>query len=222
MKRGPNKDYPRRKVLLGELGLIVDVKWWTDKFRTLVRNAPKKGVFCDLSFDQYVRLAKRAGIKSPDEIGPYKGKFQMGRKGDIGDYTIGNCRFITRERNAYEKHKNGGVARGAIKQGLFHRGRTAATDEYVARRAEKLRGRTKENHLGVSEAARKNSKPFAFRSPTGTVYRGRGLRQFAEDHELHAPSLGDLMKGNLKHHRGWTRVLSSPRKQNSSNKELAE
>jgi hypothetical protein len=55
-----------------------------------------------------MKLAKRAGIKHPDQIGKAVSEFQMGRLGDVGDYVWGNCRFITTAQNLSERALNGG------------------------------------------------------------------------------------------------------------------
>lgn len=58
-----------------------------------------------LTFKEYVQLIYDAGIKS-SQIGVYKGQYVLGRYGDMGDYELGNCRFITREQNNEEMLQN--------------------------------------------------------------------------------------------------------------------
>jgi hypothetical protein len=55
-----------------------------------------------------MKLAKRADVQKPHQIGKSKGKFQMGRIGDVGNYEWGNCRFIPMEQNLAERASNGG------------------------------------------------------------------------------------------------------------------
>lgn len=84
------------------------------------KNDPTKPS-CLLTMDEYLLLAYDAGVIHEDDIGPGKGKLVMGRVGDVGDYILGNCRFITSEDNAYEKLDNGGFKSMAEKmKGVNH------------------------------------------------------------------------------------------------------
>lgn len=96
---------------------VDDANLWRKKFITLRSSAHNHGTACHLTFKQYMRLAKRAGLESPDEIGNTRGKFQMSRIGDTGLYEWGNCRFLTQQENLSEKKINGGYARQAEAQG---------------------------------------------------------------------------------------------------------
>lgn len=96
---------------LEDLGFDVeDLPEWRKKFKNLRDNAKLRGAKCLLSFRQYMSLAKRAGLESPDEVGKFSGQYCVGRKGDRGDYVWGNCRFITKEQNLMEREENGGNA----------------------------------------------------------------------------------------------------------------
>lgn len=134
-----------------------DASLWKLKWRRL-RNGHNSGADCWLSFHQYLRLATKTGIQSPHEIGVHNGQYQMSRKGDTGDYEIGNCRFKTAEENREEKRTNGGTARAGEKTSIHLRGRTKETHASIASQAEKMRGRTKDTHAGIAEQARKVSR----------------------------------------------------------------
>lgn len=106
----------QRRAFLSLTGLDPnDVIAWGHKFRDLGFNSDNKGVRCTLTFEEYVRLAIEAGVNKPSLIGRSTGEFQMGRLGDTGDYSPGNCRFITMEQNKIECKLNGGSSRQASK-----------------------------------------------------------------------------------------------------------
>lgn len=85
-----------------------DVGAWRKKFKALRDNSRLRGVKCLLSFRQYMKLAKRAGIETPEEIGKGVLQFCVSRVGDSGNYEVGNCRFKTVRENLDERRKNGG------------------------------------------------------------------------------------------------------------------
>lgn len=173
---------------------------WTRKHRQLRVHAKQRGFDCTLTLRQYIKLAVRAGIEEPDEIGRTRGKYQMSRKGDKGHYVWGNCRFLTIEENQREKIENGGFERGASKV----RGRTAATHEGVARTVAARVGNRKETHEYIARMALKKSKPFKVKSPTGRVYSGYNLNEFCEKKGLSRSSLSKVCRGERNDHRGWT------------------
>ena len=70
------------------------------KFSNKRVNAEKEGISFELSYDEYVGLAKEAGI-SVDDIGN-KG-YHLARYNDTGPYKVGNCRFIFYLENLKEK-----------------------------------------------------------------------------------------------------------------------
>jgi hypothetical protein len=54
-----------------------------------------------LTFSQYSDLCIKAGITSED-IGRHTHQYQLARYGDVGSYSIDNCRFITKLENTRE------------------------------------------------------------------------------------------------------------------------
>ena len=191
---------------------------WKVKYTQLKKNAGRRGIKCLLTFEEYMRLAKKAGISSPDEIGRTSGKYQMSRRGDAGNYVIGNCRFLTIEENLSEKVINGGTRSHAEKirgrTAKTHpyladlakkkRGRTAETHEHVARSAAAHRGRTKHTHEGNARQADALSKTFKVRSPEGKVHKGKNLTEFCRQYDLDQRLMSQVCLGNQSHHKGWT------------------
>jgi hypothetical protein len=186
---------------------------WRYKYHNLRVSAPKRKSVLRLSFYQYMRLAKKAGIQKPSQIGKSSEKYQMSRKGDTGDYVWGNCRFLTMRENLEEKRDNGGVERGAQK----HRGRNKFTDPGYARASAAMLGRTKENDLGklmtsIKLTGRKRPasvyasrlKPFVATSPAGRTYRGKNLSAFCRKHGLDQGCMSRTLRGVQRSHNGWT------------------
>lgn len=173
---------------------------WHKKYVTLRANAPKRGVLMKLTFAQYKRLAKRAGITDPEQIGNKPGKFQMGRKGDKGNYEWGNCRFITLEQNREEQHQNGGNIRGALKR----KGYTKDNRPAIAAMAEDFRTRSKKTHAYIRRRAKKVSKGFVAFSPEGKKYTGVNLTEFCEKHGLSQGNMSNVCRGTREHYKGWT------------------
>lgn len=64
-------------------------------------NAKRRGIDFNLSFDEYSTLLSRAGI-TVDQIGQKHDQYCLGRFGDVGDYSLHNCRFITVAENNRE------------------------------------------------------------------------------------------------------------------------
>lgn len=95
--------------LCEELGFrIKDAPMWRAKWSRLRGGAPQRGCVCYLTIEEYLKLAKKAGLKTPEQIGVGSEKFQMSRRKDKGDYEWGNCRFLTQSENLAEKKANGG------------------------------------------------------------------------------------------------------------------
>lgn len=161
---------------------VKDALLWRKKFIELRRNAPYRGASCTLTLDQYVKLAVKAGIKSPTEIGKGSDNFNLSRKGDVGDYTFSNCRFILKSENLEEKHVNGGIDSAA----------------------EKKRGRTKLNDLSVLRQSKKMSKTFRVVSPSGEVFKGLNLKEFCKQRGLTATSMFAVCRGDQHSAKGWT------------------
>lgn len=78
-----------------------DAEDWHKKYSYLRLNSKGKREF-KLTFEEYISLAVEAGLTSPSQIGLESHKYQMGRIGDQGGYTWGNCRFITGLENKRE------------------------------------------------------------------------------------------------------------------------
>jgi len=134
-----------------------------------------------------MKLAARAGLIAPTQIGLRTKQFQMARLGDSGDYVWGNCRFITADENLQEKMENGG------------------TDVAARKISKALTGRTKANSADKASAAKKLSKPFRLVSPTGRVYTGSNLVEFCADHSLSESMMMRLCRGGCRTAQGgWT------------------
>jgi hypothetical protein len=114
--RGKNLVQKARFEYLAEVGLNPDdLGQWGIKWRNLKINAKGRGRDCEITFEQYIGLAIQAGIRSPDQIGTAINKFHMCRKGDVGDYILGNCEFKPHSQNSIEKMMNGGNAKRTLK-----------------------------------------------------------------------------------------------------------
>lgn len=163
-----------------------EYRQWKSKWVVLRLSAPARGAVCYLTFKQYMRLVKKAGINSPSQIGKKAENFQMSRRGDTGDYEIGNCRFLTASQNLEEKKQNGGTFRGA---------------ENTAR---KIRGRTKETDKGYASVSEFRSKAFKLRDPGGCVHTGKNLKEFCATQSLHRGAMAAVCRGDAIHHKGWT------------------
>lgn len=101
---------------LSSIGLNPDdVQRWMGKWLNLKGDAKGNGREFTLTFEQYTQLAVDAGIKAPSEIGQTLDSYCMGRVGDSGGYTLGNCRFITQRQNQTERRLNGGAKLGGEK-----------------------------------------------------------------------------------------------------------
>lgn len=65
-------------------------------------NAGAEGIGFELSFEEYCKLAKEAGLVS-SQLGFTGEGYVLARIGDKGPYKYGNCRFITQLENARER-----------------------------------------------------------------------------------------------------------------------
>lgn len=173
----------------------IKVKWQGHKDTAKQRNK-----ITNLTLEDYIHLMTVAGI-TPDKIGRSSGKYCLGRIGDVGDYTITNCRFITREANELEKVVNGGSSR------------------------DMMRGRTKENHSGVASMALKIKSgyesgkydhvkkaqvescrvAFKIKSPEGVVFEGVNIKEFCRNNNLNDAAFHRVIRGVSSHHKGWTK-----------------
>lgn len=99
MKEAARSKYVPKDELQYELD---DDKKLYSKYLNKCNNARFAGVHCLLTFHEYCLLVKEAGLKSSD-LG-YSGRgYDLARIGDEGDYTYGNCRFITHRQNTQER-----------------------------------------------------------------------------------------------------------------------
>lgn len=98
----------RREDHLKSLGLDPwEVRMWGKNWSNLKARAKRDNKVCDLTFEDYTDLAAIAGLKRADQIGrEFDDQYQMGRIGDRGGYTMGNCRFITKRENLEERRIN--------------------------------------------------------------------------------------------------------------------
>lgn len=85
------------------MGSKIDIrrKWQTKK-----DSAKRRGITFNLSLDDYKLLMSQAGV-TLEMIGNKKGQYVIGRYNDEGNYSIGNCRFITTTEN----HKEGIISK---------------------------------------------------------------------------------------------------------------
>lgn len=183
----PKEEVARRELILRKYGFKVgDRKTWWQKYKTFRNNKLAQGYAVEINATTYLRLASKAGIKRPNQIGLRMDQFQMGRIGDKGDYIKGNCRFITAQQNADERFTNGGAARGYKKS------------------SKTLTGRTKENYAPKRSAAKKLSKPFKLVSPKGKVHIGINLLEFCQRKRLSLAIMSRLCRGGcLVTKEGW-------------------
>lgn len=173
---------------------------WYQKFRGHRKSASARGIQSTLSFDQYLSLAKEAGLTSSEQIGKQGRQHVLGRVGDIGSYEVGNCRFITSVQNRQELHENGGLQSHYASM----RGSTKASNESVRRMAKSLSGRTKETHAGPAAVSKARAKEFVLFDPEGGMHFGKNLFEFCKTNELSQPSMSLVCHGHQKSYKGWT------------------
>lgn len=171
-----------RTDLLLELGIDVSLlSGWVDQWQGLKDTSKQRGHSFNLSFDEYMRLVKDAGLSHHNQIGKSIDSYQMGRIGDIGPYSSGNCRFITKRQNQIESKENG------------------RTNLIWANRA----GANKSNDMSIAAGALKQSKNFRLTSPNGEVFVGRNLTEFCHKNNLNRGEMSSVCAGKVKHHKGW-------------------
>lgn len=198
-----------REAILKNIGLDPDdIIFWVFKWQNL-RNRKgdknsKTAKYCSLTFSEYVQLAIDAGLSKPDQIGTRLDQYQMGRIGDVGNYELGNCRFITTEQNIKEKLINGGQHTGAKKVGAILANRSKYTHIGLKISSDKQIGLTKYTHEHIAERSNRMSKQYSLISPDGNVFVGKNLTEFCKLHDLKQPGMALLCSGGKMSHKGWT------------------
>jgi hypothetical protein len=177
-----------------------DAEAWYRKFVVQRSHAQQRGIGRDLTFEQYLSLAKESGLENPAMIGKSDGCYHLARIEDAGDYTLSNCRFIPAEHNRLEAVENGRYAEGQ----QWRVGQTKETSETIRRMAETKTGRTKVSHQGIATQADKLAKEFVLKAPDGTVHRGKNVVEFCREHGLQHSNLYGVFSGKKNHHKGWT------------------
>jgi hypothetical protein len=185
-----------------------DTQAWSRKYWAHRGSAVERGLRSKLTFDQYLNKASEAGLVEPGNIGLRKGKFQLGRIGDEGDYTNENCRFIPGEQNRREAFQNGkhdeAIKASSSATSVRQLGQTKETSERVRRMAETRSGRTKETHQGTAAQAQALAKEFVLTDPDGTIHQGKNANEFAKAHNLDQSTLSKVLLGKKPSHKGWT------------------
>lgn len=179
---------------------------WYEKFRNLRKSSSRRGLQTLLGFDEYLGLAKEAGLTKADQIGTLSHQHVLGRIGDVGNYEVGNCRFITATRNREELHENGGLQSHYEKM----RGSTKENNDAVRRMAATLTGRTKETHPGPASVSKRRAKEFTIFDPEGNMYFGKNLFEFCNTHGLSQPSMSHVCHGTQESHKGWSGYHEAP------------
>jgi hypothetical protein len=182
-----------------------DSQAWYQKYAIQRQSAQQRGIGRDLSFREYLNLANQAGLTKPDQIGRSAEQFHLSRHGDAGNYTTGNCRFITARENHFEAIQNGTLDRHHAAM----IGQTKETSERVRKMAQKKTGRTKENDQGRAAQADKLAKEFVLRAPDGTVHRGKNVVEFCKQHNLDQANLAKVLSGKRPSHKQWTGFYTS-------------
>lgn len=159
-----------------------EVTVWRLMWQRLKYHSSTRNIACLLSFEDYLTLAKNAGLYNPDLIGRNKGDYQHRHTCRVGSYSLSNCRFIPKEVNRREMTENGGDA--AV--------------------AETLRGRTKDTHLGIKMQSEKLSKSFKVVSPDGNIFLGTNLTDFCKNYSLNRGNMSSVCRGEMKSYKGWT------------------
>lgn len=155
---------------------------WYIKWRGVVRNARTRDIECTLTFAQYMRLVSRAMLVRPSQIGMAVDQFNLARKGDVGGYVYGNCRFITSRQNRRERVTNGCFANMALAK----------------------IGCTKHNSDWAAKIADSKARNFTVKSPKGKIIKGRNLRAFCEEHGLNRGNMHAVCSGQKESAKGWT------------------
>lgn len=168
---------------------------WERKWNTKRRNPKSRGIFF-LSLEEYIGLAKEAGLTDPNQIGRTNEKYCLGRIGDVGNYEIGNCRFITNLQNQKERKQNGGASRAGkkISENIKNNG---LSELQVAA--------MKYQHSIATERLVKSRRVnYSFLSPDGVRYEGTNISEFCRKMGLKKSTMTGLHDGYVKIAKGWT------------------
>lgn len=79
---------------------------WKNKYKCKKYNAKDLGITFTLSLQEYLELASKANLISPEQIGRTNSSYQLARYKDLGGYTKDNCRFITQLDNIKERNEH--------------------------------------------------------------------------------------------------------------------
>lgn len=156
-----------------------------EKFTNKKLNARRDGIEFLLTIEQYDFLLKKANI-TIEQVGRGRGKFCLGRYGDVGPYSLENCRFITQEENLKEQSTN------------VHR------PNALKKISQYQRSITKENSESRRSQSRKISRSFLVTSPNGETFHGTNLKEFCHDKGLCDVNMGQVCLGKSNHYKGWT------------------
>ena len=153
-------------------------KWYSIK-----ATSNQKGREFSLTFSEYTTLVKLAKIESPHQIGrEHQSQYQMSRLKDLGGYTWGNCRFITKAENISEAKMNGIPKRISKASFEFH-------------------NKNDSKRLAVASACEKS---FVAISPDGLRYYRKNVRKFSEEFGLDKTGVAKMLRGNIQKYKNWT------------------
>jgi hypothetical protein len=194
-----------RENFLCEYGFhIFDYPKWKNKWSNHVKQARLKGIESHISFEDYVSLAKEAGLTSVHQIGQHAGQYQLGRFTDRGNYHRDSCRFITVQKNQDERKLNGGTAVAVEKAAQKRRGQTKHTNEGLRKMAETISGRDLAEYPHLSVSGLKRGKPFELTSPDGVKHIGVSLYRWCKENGMSQATMNCLLRDPLKSYKGWT------------------
>lgn len=128
-----------------------DAQRWYGCYYRHVYRARERGLESHLSFNDYMQKVSEAGLDDPDQLGVSLGQYHLGRVGDVGDYEVERCRFITVSQNRREAHENGCYEN----LNASMRGQSKETSEKYRQLSETLSGRTKDSHEYLAEKSKK-------------------------------------------------------------------
>lgn len=88
---------------------------WKRKYTNKKMNAKVNNRIFTLTFDKYLYKCFEAGLTCPTKIGQKIDNYQLSRYKDKGEYTIDNCRFITKLENQRERDEHFNCSENALK-----------------------------------------------------------------------------------------------------------